>query len=249
MSQGPHVEPHFRLPAAASPTPATATPFVPPSSEFMTGTWRVSFSTLPMWKSNRNVTITYTPHQSISGAWDNLVKYQPLSSEKWKTVKGIETPDPSIPAAWNWRGKGWLMIASSHWEVLGYGESEGGWCVIWFEKTLFTPAGMDILCRRREGVSDKTLSIVQTELHKLNNQGLGLLAKELFRVKEDVLLFPSARALELKISKFHLKNLWMIRMRVDNQECAAISKGHCEIDIISSGASEVSKTDVVVFPL
>ncbi|RMZ83156.1 hypothetical protein DV738_g1172, partial [Chaetothyriales sp. CBS 135597] len=183
--QDQQLEPSFRLPTTASTNLATTAAFIPPSLEFLTGTWRVCFSTLPMWKSNRNVTITYTPHQSITGAWDNLVKYQPLSSDKWKTVRGIETPDRSIPAAWNWRGKGWLIIASSHWEVLGSGDSDGGWCVIWFAKTLFTPAGVDFLCRRREGVSDETLSMVHTQLSKLNDESLRLMVEGLFRVKQD----------------------------------------------------------------
>ena len=46
--------------------------------------------------------------------------------------------------------KGWLMIASSKWQVLGYGE---GWAITYFAKTLFTPAGIDIYIRAEQGIS------------------------------------------------------------------------------------------------
>ena len=52
---------------------------------------------------------------------------------------------------YTWRGKGWLMIASSRWEILGYGEEEGtgnSWVVTYFAKTLFTPAGVDFYSRK-----------------------------------------------------------------------------------------------------
>ena len=142
-----------------------------------------------MWKSNKNVTITYTPLDGADGAWDNLVKYQsitsPTLSDKWKTVEGIEKPDPSIPSAWNWRGKGWLKIASSHWEVLGHGEEEEGWVVVWFQKTLFTPAGIDVLARRREGLSEGLMGRVRGEMGKVDDGGFKEQAEKIFGVKHD----------------------------------------------------------------
>lgn len=58
-------------------------------------------------------------------------------------------------AAYTWRGNGWLRIAgASHWEILGYGDEEGGWVVTWFEKTVFTPRGVDVYCARMGGLSE-----------------------------------------------------------------------------------------------
>lgn len=72
-----------------------------------------------------------------------------------KQIHGVDTPDPSIPAAWNWRGKGLLKVASSHWEILGWGERGGErWVVTWFAPSLFTPAGVDVYSDRREGGSE-----------------------------------------------------------------------------------------------
>lgn len=138
-----------------------------------------------MWKSNRNVTITYNPLEGSQGGWDNLVKYQPISSDKWKTVEGLEKPDPTTPCAWNWRGKGWLKIASSHWEVLGHGEQEEGWIVIWFQKTLFTPAGIDVLARRKGGLSENLLTRIRAEMKKVDDKAFNDQAEKIFAITHD----------------------------------------------------------------
>ncbi|OAP54726.1 hypothetical protein AYL99_11174 [Fonsecaea erecta] len=151
---------NFRSPSTAPPPPADAdaaasadsSTFESPHVSFLQGTWKVTHSTLPMWKNNRNVTITYTSLPENAEHLDDLVEYQPLTSDKHKRVEGIDTPDAHTKAAYSWRGKGLLKIASSRWEILGYGEEEGGWVVTYFQKTLFTPAGIDIYARRRGGL-------------------------------------------------------------------------------------------------
>ncbi|KAL8690800.1 MAG: hypothetical protein Q9218_003849 [Villophora microphyllina] len=125
-----------------------------------------------MWKSKRNVSIRYTPLPPSSSSeliprLDDLVSYQTLNSDKVKTVEGIDTPSSSSSGGeWDWRGKGWLKIASSHWEVLGWGDSEDGnqWVVTYFAKTLFTPAGVDVYSRRKEGLSEGSVEAVIREL-------------------------------------------------------------------------------------
>ncbi len=67
-------------------------------------------------------------------------------------IHGIDTPDGL--GAWRWRGKGLLKIASSRWEILGWGERNGEkWVVTWFAPSLFTPMGIDLYCDRKEGMS------------------------------------------------------------------------------------------------
>jgi hypothetical protein len=191
LSKFPHTagsmaDVHFRPPSTIAG--AASSTFVPPPLSFVEGMWHVAYSTLPMWKSNRNVTITYTPHPDIEGAWDNLVKYQPVSSEKWKTVEGVEKPDPNVASAWNWRGNGWLKIASSHWQVLGYGgNGQEAWCVIWFEKTLFTPAGMDVLVKRspKDGSTDSVLKDIHAHIDRVNEPTLKQQSDKLFPVKHE----------------------------------------------------------------
>ncbi|OXB39859.1 hypothetical protein J007_00281 [Cryptococcus neoformans] len=122
------------------------------------GKWGVVWSTLPMWKDKKDVTITYTPVarrcETQLVEFEDLVEYKARSStdrSKTNTIKGIDTLSPgSNGATFDWKGKGLLFFVHSHWEVLGYGKDvEQGleWAVTYFSKTLFTPAGIDIYVR------------------------------------------------------------------------------------------------------
>jgi hypothetical protein len=153
----------LRQPSTAPPTETpSATIQAPLLSDFL-GTWSVTHSSLPMWRKSRNVRITYTALPNKTPVClDDEVSYQKLGSKSISTVKGVDKPFLSDDAAtegtdgqraslgYNWRGKGWLMIATSKWEVLGYGDEEGSgnkWVVTYFAKTLFTPAGVDFYSR------------------------------------------------------------------------------------------------------
>lgn len=69
-------------------------------------------------------------------------------------MRGIDMPTPGAPEAWDWCGRGWLVIASSHWECLGFGRADDGneRVMTYFAKTVFTSAGIDLYSRRREGL-------------------------------------------------------------------------------------------------
>lgn len=179
---------------SSSPSPSLA----PPSLTFLSGTWNVTHSTLPMWKKNRNVRITYTPIESTTPTQiDDLVTYQPLNSTSIKTVKGVdrpfEVPNTEVNGdaggasmAYHWRGKGWLMIASSKWEVLGYGDEEGtgnGWVVTYFAKTLFTPAGVDFYSRKGN-LTPQTVENIKGALLKMGGE-VEKMAEKLFEIGMD----------------------------------------------------------------
>ncbi|KAJ5629533.1 hypothetical protein N7528_003190 [Penicillium herquei] len=163
---------------------------VPPTNDFLAGTWHVTHSTLPMWKDKRNVNITYTILPADSSGVvkiDDLVSYQGVNSEKIKTVQGIDTPSPGNQGAWDWRGKGWLMIASSHWECLGFGHTDDGnqWVVTYFAKTLFTPAGLDIYSRKKEGLSDTIIGDITQALKGFDVKEITDLAEGMFQVLQN----------------------------------------------------------------
>ncbi|SLM41103.1 hypothetical protein LPUS_12015 [Lasallia pustulata] len=168
-------------------------PFTPPTPQWLSGTWHVTHSTLPMWKSKRNVQITYRPLPSADGGTDqgtdrieDIVTYQGLKSEKIKSVNGVDKASATDAGAWDWRGKGWLMIASSHWEVLGYGHrGPDEWAVTYFAKTLFTPAGIDIYSRSSAGFSEETLEGITDALGKIQDPHVKKLAGEIFEVQQD----------------------------------------------------------------
>ncbi|ORY12952.1 hypothetical protein BCR34DRAFT_562883 [Clohesyomyces aquaticus] len=150
----------LRSPSSLPSTATTSHPsstVVPPQLSWLEGSWNVTHSTLPMWRKSRNVVITY---KAISNTHptqlNDTVTHQPLNSSTIKTISGVDKPfDPSNTSSeklndqaslgYTWRGKGWLMIATSKWEILGFGEEDGGnkWAVTYFAKTLFTPAGVD----------------------------------------------------------------------------------------------------------
>ena len=77
------------------------------------------------------------------------------------------------------------MIASSHWEVLGYGDEEGDWLVTFFQKTLFTPAGIDICVRRKGGISEDLVQRIRGEMKKVDDEGFREQADKIFAVKHD----------------------------------------------------------------
>ncbi|KAI4253134.1 MAG: hypothetical protein LQ352_003870 [Teloschistes flavicans] len=180
----------FLRPPTTSAHLAKTPSFDPPSTDWLSGTWNVTFSTLPMWKSKRNVLIKYTPFSASSSAepiprLDDLVSYQGLSSDKVKTVEGIDTsPSPFTGGEWDWRGKGWLKIASSHWEILGWGDLADGnqWVVIYFAKTLFTPAGLDVFSRRKEGLPEEVMEGIKSALGASKDAEVKSLAGEIFEV-------------------------------------------------------------------
>lgn len=104
----------------------------------------MTHSTLLMWKKKK-IQIIHTPLKSPPGALDDLVEYSPIDGHKYKSVCGIDTPDPARHAMDSWKGRGLLKIASSHWEVLGYGDDEGGWIVTFCSVTNVVVASSNVL--------------------------------------------------------------------------------------------------------
>ncbi|KAI0479356.1 hypothetical protein GGR56DRAFT_673283 [Xylariaceae sp. FL0804] len=190
--------------SGASSSSSSSSSFAAPPLDWLRRTWTVTHSTLSMWRGAQNVRITYAPYYPSgattseeekeearrSGVNDNVVEYEKKNKKKSgvKRVDGVERPDPVVPAAWNWRGKGWLAIASSHWEVLGWGErprpppvgDDTGagagagadadverWAVTWFAPTLFTQEGVDIYSDRPEGLSRETVEGILGALGEL----------------------------------------------------------------------------------
>ncbi|GAB7351516.1 hypothetical protein MBLNU459_g2158t1 [Dothideomycetes sp. NU459] len=182
---------------SVSQAPASSA-YKAPSLAFLGGRWHVTHSTLPMWKSKRNVSITYSALPPSSAATpqdqtdrlDDIVEYQSLDSEKLHTVHGVDKASGGAGTTdtWDWRGKGWLMIASSHWEVLGWADNGAGqdsWVVTYFAKTMFTPAGIDIYSRSGQGLKHETVEAIQSALGKIESEEFKALARELFEVKMD----------------------------------------------------------------
>ncbi|KAK4184718.1 hypothetical protein QBC35DRAFT_476996 [Podospora australis] len=172
----------LRLPSkyvTSNPSPST---FTPPPLDFLHRTWSVTHSTLPMWRTARNVRITYSPFPSgDTTKVSDLVEYETLSGSSLKNVKGVDTVSPleRNTGAWDWRGSGLLFFVSSHWEVLGWGtheETGEKWVVTWFQKTIFSAEGVDVYSDRKEGGSEGLVRGILEELNKMPGE-LGELCK------------------------------------------------------------------------
>ncbi|CEJ79922.1 hypothetical protein VHEMI00133 [[Torrubiella] hemipterigena] len=159
---------------------APATQPKTPSIEWLERTWTVTHSTLSMWRSARNVRISYKrlPAKSDGRARiDDLVEYEPIKKTGvLSKVEGVDTQ--AADGSWNWRGKGWLFFVTSHWELLGSGEVKlpsgetERWAVTWFAPTVFTSEGLDVYCDKEEGISSETYSKISEALTKIGAKGL-----------------------------------------------------------------------------
>ncbi|KAK6538821.1 hypothetical protein TWF694_010386 [Orbilia ellipsospora] len=191
----------FRQPNSSFPP--SSLPALTPSS--LLKTWWVTTSTLPMWKTEKNITITYTAIPSSQDI-DDIIHYNPRSSPPAsegsnvqpvvKSIHGIDYPLTENPTdlSYKWRGRGWLMIASSRWQVVGYGgrdvkEVDGvlegvEWVLTFFEKSLFTPAGIDIMTVEKDGVDEETRRAIDDGLKGCGGTLEGLQA-QMFEIPRD----------------------------------------------------------------
>lgn len=177
------------------PTTSNLSPvdYIPPPIDQWSGTWHVTHSTLPLWSDKRNVTLTYKPieptkgsNQSVLQRLDDTVSYQTLTSDKIKTIHGIDTACNEGTADWNWRGAGLLKLITGHWKILGVGQDSGvDWAVIFFDSTYLSPSGIDILSKSKEGVSAETFSAIMEAVTKIEDTVVKRLAGEMFKVKQD----------------------------------------------------------------
>lgn len=87
------------------------------------------------------------------------------------------------------------MIASSHWECLGFGTvdsdgdtgDEGGnqWVVTYFAKTLFTPAGIDIYSREKGGLPASTVEEILDALRRFGVEKITRLVDNVFQIPQN----------------------------------------------------------------
>jgi len=138
------------------------------------------------------VQITYKPLSNVDDGRmpdiDDLVEYQSKPGAKKSSVHGIsrvtQVEGLQHGNAFSWRGKGWLVIASSKWEILGWGEDLGvGWVVTYFSKTIFTPAGIDIYCRDPNGLGQEGMAKIENALKAVEEPSIKKLADELFYIR------------------------------------------------------------------
>lgn len=136
------------------------------------------------------MSITYTPlPDSPQGTvkFNDFVEYYPASAKTGSKPSTVAGTDHTLAVGrFKWRGNGLLFIASSKWQVLGCNtsEAEGGypWAATFFEKTLFTPAGLDILARSAEGIPEPLLSEIFEKIKAVGGN-IAVLSETFFEVE------------------------------------------------------------------
>lgn len=118
------------------------------SGSMLEGCWRIKGTNFPMWisKKRKNPTITYTKLSNHPATFLDTVRYE--VKNKSKKIVGIDT---HCSNKFIWRGKGILKFLKSKWTILELTETI---LVIRFERSLLTPAGIDILVRDNAEFSD-----------------------------------------------------------------------------------------------
>ncbi|WP_146132945.1 hypothetical protein [Knoellia remsis] len=132
----------------------------------LAGTWHIVATTFPMWLdgSRTNPTFTYTPRGDVM---DDDVAFRTRRGRA-RHIRGVDTR--TGPRSFRWRGAGLLRPLRSDWRV-SHLASDSSWAVVEFDRTMFTPAGVDVITRARRP-SAATWAEVDRVLADLGHDGV-----------------------------------------------------------------------------
>lgn len=130
--------------------------------EDLQGKWFIHFTNFPMWLKGDKTHPTFNYTLSKDGLTD-VVLYE--KKGKQKSIVGFDKPTDKTNRQFVWRGRGILALLKSKWQIV-YMDETLEWAVIEFEKTLFTPAGYDVISKNKKMTADIE-RIVQEKLKEL----------------------------------------------------------------------------------
>lgn len=138
--------------------------------EALEGKWFVNMSNFPMWLKGDKTSPTF--NYTLTKVGDNYIlldKVTYVKKGKEKSILGFDMPVNEALTEFVWRGKGILRILKSKWQIIHI-DSNNQWAIIYFEKTLFTPKGYDVISRIR-----KLSTILEQDIKvKLDELGINL---------------------------------------------------------------------------
>jgi hypothetical protein len=130
------------------PMTAAMDSLAPVPVDDLVGTWHIVQTNFPMWLTGTRTDPTLNYGALHGGScFEDVVRY--VARGKQKEIRGVDTVDPANPAHFRWRGRGLLAPLRSDWYVV-HRDLDAGVIAIYFEPTLFTPAGVDIAARSRQ---------------------------------------------------------------------------------------------------
>lgn len=131
------------------------------------GKWYIILSNFPMWlkgdKTNPTFNYKIAERSGVIGLTDE-VKYN--QNGRIKSINGFDKPLNTENTSFEWRGNGLLSLLSSKWQIL-YLDTAEHWAIIYFEKTLFTPKGYDVICQEKQP-NGLIMSKIEGKLRELN---------------------------------------------------------------------------------
>ncbi len=122
------------------------TALAPVDRTHLAGRWSIQLTNFPMWLTGtkRRPSLEYGLLDGDPRLTDAVTYF--TAGGKRKQILGFDAQDPANPAHFTWRGKGLLSLLSSDWYVVHL-DAAAGVAAIYFTRTLFTPAGVDVVAR------------------------------------------------------------------------------------------------------
>jgi len=112
------------------------------------GEWHVLGTTFPMWKKGDKLHPRFRYTAVSEGVWRDEVLYDKRNGLTGR-ILGKDYLKGTEPHRFLWRGAGLLFFVTSKWQIDNV-SADGDIMLISFQKTLFTPAGADLISRRQK---------------------------------------------------------------------------------------------------
>lgn len=133
------------------------------------GRWYINQSNFPMWLKGDKTSPTFNYTIQEKGGKKGLldvVEYQ--QNNTTKRIKGFDKVLDKQHTKFLWRGKGWMSILTSKWSIVHLSPNKE-WAIIFFQKTLFTPKGYDVISRKKR-LSSEQIQALDIQIKKLDIQ-------------------------------------------------------------------------------
>ncbi len=131
------------------------------------GSWYINMTNFPMWlkgnKSNPTLNYKVGERDGVMGLEDE-VRY--TENGKSKSIKGFDKPLDDKCTSYIWRGNGLLWLLNSKWDLV-YIDKKKQIAITHFEKTLFTPEGIDVISKKKS-LSDEEIQMVTGIMKDVN---------------------------------------------------------------------------------
>jgi len=149
------------------------------------------FASNPANLALRNFQYDPTPVDASdpTGQVNDLGSFQVPNNATVYTTYGVDTPNDTYPAVYNYAGTGIIEGATSEYSVLAWGcdEARLPYYVNYATATELTqtPAGIDIMSTRVTGMDQETLDEILSQLEALGNQEIAEMAAGMKKMPND----------------------------------------------------------------